>query len=233
MHHRITVSLAFVMSLACALFTGCGEAQPESDASSSESPVAAAAPVDERFASPEALLTYAKSILDSPEPNMHDFYQLFQWESPAQQTWFSYVQFFSVPYGNLKREFTRRFPSEKWPVKVPLQFYEMHIPDVKITTRDEERAQGNFRERNGPPQTLHMVRKYGRWWISGYTLEYAGNMESLNKMAADSGQSRDVLLLAASREHQGVIDLAARLKTGNIKTMSEFAKAAEELFGSP
>lgn len=214
---------------------GCG-ARTDDDAPSTEGFDAAAqpvAPIDERFASPGALVRHAKSILDAPDCNMRQFYNLFRWETPAQKTWERYIFFVAIPHGNLKRELTKRFPSQPWPGGVPIYFFEMRIPDDKITASDDQRAQAVFRERNGPPQVLHLVKSDGRWWISGYTLEHASSVDKLNKIATDSGQSLEALLIAAGREHQGVQDLTQRVRNGEIKTMEQFWRAAKDQFGEP
>ena len=113
---------------------------------------------------------------------------------------------------------------------MPIQFVDIDIPDAKLTSSDEQRAQATFRE--GKSQhVLHLIRKYERWWISGYSLEHAGNLDALQKAASESGQTLDGLIDAAAHEHQGVIEITERLKAGEFKTVQEFHQAAAELFG--
>ncbi|MCI0363288.1 MAG: hypothetical protein L0Y44_13770 [Phycisphaerales bacterium] len=224
------IKLALIGSIVLLIHSGCG-GPTDSDQPAPPVDHASAVPPDPAYATPELLLKQAKAIVDAPEPKMLQFYQLFQWETPAQETWRRYVQFLAVPHGNLKREFTKRFPSERLPDEFPILFYDIKIPDAKVTTVDEQRAQATFRERNRP-QTLYLVEKHNRWWISGYSLEYAAKLDVLHQQAAKAGQSLDVLLAAADREHQSVLNLAERLKSGDIKTPQQFWSAAEEYFGS-
>lgn len=232
MRNRQRAFLFGFLLLIC-LACGCSGSEPQANDATAAVAPPPAAPADPRYASPEALVQHAKSIVDAPEPNMHDFFALFQWETPEQKTWMSYVHDIAVPHGDLRREFLKRFPSEKWMLQVPIWFYDVRIPNTNVTNNDGQRAEAKFSEGKGSTLTLHMVKKYDRWWISGYSLERAGRMPALQKLAADTGQSLDTLLSAASREQPAVIDLAAQLKIGNIKTTQQFWEVAEREFGSP
>jgi hypothetical protein len=214
---------------------GCNKKsnEPQGTEAARTAAAMAADAADPRYASPTALLQHAKSIVDAPEPDMREFYGLFRWETPEQQTWMRYVSDIAVPHGNLRREYLRRFPSEKWMLTIPIWFYDIRIPRTDVTQDDGQRAQGVFSDGKGATMPLHMVKENGRWWISGYSLERAGKMDALQKLAADSGQSLEMLLLAAADERSGVLELMGRLHTGNIKTVPQFWQAAEETFGAP
>jgi hypothetical protein len=212
---------------------GCNKesSQPQGTEAARTAEARAAGAADPRYASPAALLQHAKSIVDAPEPDIHAFYGLFHWETPEQQTWMRYVSDIAVPHGNLRREYLRRFPSEKWMMTIPIWFYDIRIPRTDVTQDDGQRAQGVFSDGKGATIPLHMVKKDDRWWISGYSLERAGKMDALQKLAADSGQSLEMLLLAAADERSGVMELTARLHIGDIKTVQQFWQAAKESFG--
>ncbi len=227
------VSRVMVAVIACLFACGCSGNEAQGHATTGvDAGSQPAQQVDPRYATAQALLEHAKSLIEESQPNMQAFYELVHTENRDQESWLQYVRYISLPLGEMRAEFRKRFPSDPWPKDLPIWFYEIRIPNARLNTSDDQRAQSQFIE-GRQSHVLHLVKKNDRWWISGYTLERARSIDEIRGVATETQQTLDMLLSAAQREHPKIADLTRRLKAGEFRHFNAFITAAEQVFGQP
>ncbi|MDY7110065.1 MAG: hypothetical protein SYC29_15650 [Planctomycetota bacterium] len=155
-------ALALAAVIATLLIGGCGGTEP---AASEETAV------DPRFASADSLIEYYNSICHEVETVDPDaVLELYYAESALQERLLR-IERGNIAYARVQHASWQQFGraltrSEDW---VPLG---PQPQPVEIESRTDGRATALYFDDDTERRTLHLVDVDGRWWISGYTLEY-------------------------------------------------------------
>ena len=154
-----TVAIAIMV-----LLSACSAEEPE--------PVAVQPPpVDPRFASADALLEYYNQIaMREPTADPAGIFTLLYAETPIQER---LVQVYknSLPLMELDAICWEKFGAGLRPDSKESPFAPARNSAI-MAESGQDRAKARVKENNGQNMDLHLVRYNGRWWISGYTLEY-------------------------------------------------------------
>jgi hypothetical protein len=157
-----TSALSLLIVIGTLFIAGCGGSEPKP---------AEDAAVDRRFASAEALIEYFNRICYEAEVMDPDaVLELYYAESPLQERLLR-IERGNIAYARVQHASWQQFGralarSEDW---VPLA---PQPQPVEIESRTDGRATALYFDEDAERQTLHLVEAEGRWWISGYTLEY-------------------------------------------------------------
>lgn len=159
----------FMLSLAACSGENSGGEQ-------SASASTAAATVDPRFASAEALLQYCNQITTTDPVNPAAQIELVYAENELQQQLLRFMRSV-IPITDLDRRMFEKF-REGW---IPGNTKPMTAPDkpAVMISNDSSRAQAEYQNDKGEPQTLQLVKIGDRWWVSGYTYEYDPKMSEM------------------------------------------------------
>lgn len=208
----------FAVSMFGLVVSGCGEAATEQTVEST-GPI-----IDARYQTANALVNYAKDLLDQTPPDVETFhYELFYWENEDQQVWELHNAVIVLPNALLSNDLKVKF-GETFIVPLPLQ--DLEIRDTTLTNNEGGRAEGVFYDTDGRERVLHLVEIEGRWWISGYTFEYAGGdfINNIGGSIDDLNEFNAILL----RYRPVVIEIRNRLHNGEFKTIDEANRAFDD-----
>ena len=84
---------------------------------------------------------------------------------------------------------------------------------AKLTKIEDLRAEGWFKDSRGRERPLHLVAVDGRWWVSGYTLEYETDTEDRQLV-----EGLVDFLLDGPADSTHVLPVLAELKAGKFKS---------------
>lgn len=146
------------------LISACSSEEPESAANQPP-------PVDPRFASADALLEHYNQIaMREPKADPAGIFTLLYAETPIQERLVR-VYKNSLPLMELDAICWEKFGAGLRPNSKESPFAPARNSAI-MAESGQDRAKARVKENNGQNMDLHLVRYNGRWWISGYTLEY-------------------------------------------------------------
>lgn len=204
---RVIVALSIVCA---ALMFGC------SGGSADDATAIAQPEVDPRFESAEALVAHYNSLTTRTPVDAVSALDLFYPENNIQRQYLN-VSRSMLAMAEFDQAMFEKFgegfdPKERRPLLSPDQ-------PASIIQRDGARAQARFIDHDGDEQTLQLVQLDGRWWISGYTLEY-------NKSLTDAIGDLDRFERSTKAWAEGIRPVIVRLRNGEFSSAPEARKAA-------
>jgi hypothetical protein len=146
-----------------------------------EVPEVTAPPVDPRFATAQAMVEYHNTLTTVSPVRVQEVLNNVYAENVIQERTVRLFQGFA-PVLRLNEVVEGRFGQPLDPAASSMQSANQ---PATITTNDGERAEALFIDEKGKENTLYLVKIGNRWWISGYTFEYAPNaITDIQQLAA-------------------------------------------------
>jgi hypothetical protein len=201
-HRALCVILTATFLL---IATGCGA---EAETASAD---AAPPQVDPRFATAQSLADHYNTIATVLPPRLPELVPLFHVENEFQRKKLQLMREIAAsPYYELEVEMYRRFgegfvKSKRTKVRP--------ASPAKLTKIEDLRAEGWFKDTRGKQRPLHLIAVDGRWWISGYTLEYETDTEDRELV-----EGLVDFLLEGPSDSSHVLPVLAELKAGKFKS---------------
>lgn len=165
------LSLLACAMLACALLllSACGPANATVQEET----------VDPRFASAEALVEHFNSLNTLMPSNDLELLPLFHLENQTQRDMWKVIDYMTDErLYEINRLMYARFGASL----DDLEGKRIPCTPAILKKVEEQRAEGTYHDELGKERPLHLIKVGNRWWVSGYTLEYA----------YDDHQKRDV-----------------------------------------
>jgi hypothetical protein len=194
---------------------GCGPSE--------EKPAEQAEPIDPRFATPQALLELFNSYNTQLPPDHRSLVALYHIENDFQRKKFEVIRrsTASASY-DLEIAMYRRFGEGRMP-KSRLKV--RPCTRATLTKFTDRRAEGTYRDWLGEERPLHLIEIGGRWWVSGYTLEYESSAANRDMIEAIS----DMLLKSGPSEDEYLRPIIAEVNAGKYATADEAREAAKDM----
>ena len=161
-HFALRVAAASCALIIAAGLVGCPGSSSTQNAGDEES-------ADPRFETAESLLAYYNSLTTVEPVNAAGVFGMYRAENDQQRQYIAIARA-TLPIAQLDFMMYKRFgetldPKSAGPMLAPCQA-------AKFTSREEGRAQAEQIDATGRKDTLYLVQADGRWWVSGFTLEY-------------------------------------------------------------
>src|SRR5688572_29889567 len=185
--------------------------------SGNDEPAAAAPPeVDSRFATAEALLAHFNSLNTQLPPDLEGMLGLYYIETEFQRKQHDLLmREASSAFHDLDKVMYERFgegymdgPLVKRG-KPPLK----PCSAAKLVRTETRRAEGTFRDQWGTVRPLQLVEYDGRWWISGYTLEFR-----IDPKHREGAEAITDMLLSNDVDDSHIRPIIAAIRDGEINT---------------
>lgn len=198
---RNLLLIAIVLSL-----NACGSSGPEEAASQTPT-------VDPRFATAESLLEHYNHLsMQTPKADVTGIFSLLYAENPRQEQMVR-VYKSSLPLMKLDDICWEKFGEGFRPDSEEAPFTPA-LNAAIMTESNLDRAKAKLKENDGGKIDLYLVNYNGRWWLSGYTLEYD---KQLNGDGADLNQMENAIgNLAAAAPL-----VLSKIKSGEIKSVEQ------------
>jgi hypothetical protein len=179
-----------------------------------QAPIASAAPdapaVDPRYSSADALLDqYNRLITTGERVDAGAVLDLIHCENDLQRRIMKLARSM-MPMIQLDQAMWERFsagldPKSKRPPLAPMP------GPARMTQREEQRAQALEPQPDGSDEIVYLIKSDGRWWVSGYSLEYNIEYASMVERAPPDAES------AADELGAVFAELHRRLDAGEFK----------------